>query len=349
VIDISDDAKAAIVLTSRLGDPQRPALTALAWHRLVADLAGLGKTPADVFESRDGLDPDTSERVGTLIDDAGPALVDLEAQLSRGMWVLTVCDTGYPERLRRLGDVAPPVIFGAGEAAILTDGGVGVVGSRDVSPEGAEVATAIGAEAARLGLPVVSGAAKGVDTLAMNAGFTAGGRTVGVVADSLEQRIRRSEMIQALDTERICLVTLQHPSAGFSPASAYGRNKAIYGLADLTVVVASSEGEGGTWKGATEALRLGLPVTVWRGDGEGPGNAALEKAGARPITDPGDLGSADGRIEPKLQPGAALDPAVTHRRPTSRMDPPVCEQVESFRIDPVTAGQVRAAAPPALP
>lgn len=63
-----------------------------------------------------------------------------------------------------------------------------------------------------------------------------------------------------------------------------GRNKIAYALADLTLVVASDLDTGGTWSGATEALRRGFgDVAVWRGNGEGPGNAALESRGAWPV------------------------------------------------------------------
>jgi predicted Rossmann fold nucleotide-binding protein DprA/Smf involved in DNA uptake len=73
-----------------------------------------------------------------------------------------------------------------------------------------------------------------------------------------------------------------------------GRNKIIYGLARVTVVVASSQGEGGTWAGATEAIRKRYGrVAVWIGPGAGPGNAALVKAGAAPIKRAEDLLNLD--------------------------------------------------------
>ena len=70
------------------------------------------------------------------------------------------------------------------------------------------------------------------------------------------------------------------------------RNKLVYALSALTVVIATDEGNGGTWTGATEAMRNsnGI-VAVWRGDGEGPGNAALEQLGALPIYSVAELGT----------------------------------------------------------
>jgi predicted Rossmann fold nucleotide-binding protein DprA/Smf involved in DNA uptake len=76
----------------------------------------------------------------------------------------------------------------------------------------------------------------------------------------------------------------------------------IYGLSDSTVVVAADLRQGGTWKGAVEALRLSLDVIVWRGEGEGPGNAHLETMGGRPLKDVDDLASLlarGGRADPE--------------------------------------------------
>jgi predicted Rossmann fold nucleotide-binding protein DprA/Smf involved in DNA uptake len=62
------------------------------------------------------------------------------------------------------------------------------------------------------------------------------------------------------------------------------RNKLVYGLADAALVVASSAGEGGTWAGATEALRHGRITIYVRATGSlASGNAKLLKMGGRPF------------------------------------------------------------------
>ena len=71
--------------------------------------------------------------------------------------------------------------------------------------------------------------------------------------------------------------------AGKSVGSAMGRNKLIYALSSITVVISADDGKGGTWEGAREALRLNLPVAVWVGDGAGKGNRALVDQGATPV------------------------------------------------------------------
>ena len=171
-----------------------------------------------------------------------------------------------------------------GNQDLLTGDGVGVVGSRDVDEPGQHAAEALAREAVNLGRTVVSGAARGVDSLAMAEAFASGGSVIGVLADSLKARIRKPDILRALDEQRLCLISQQNPSAGFTPASAMARNKLVYSLSHTTVVIATDLETGGTWSGATEAITKRLcDVAVWIGEGAGPGNASLVERGGRAI------------------------------------------------------------------
>jgi predicted Rossmann fold nucleotide-binding protein DprA/Smf involved in DNA uptake len=236
----------------------------------------------DAFPKDDGL----AGRLARLLERAGPVSLELELLRDRGIWVITQFDDDYPQRVRdRLGDDAPPVLYGAGEPALLAGGGLAIVGSRDVDDEGARFAAAIASAAGRAGTQVVSGAARGVDIIAMRAAFTSGGTVVGVPADSLERRIREPETREALSDARLTLASLQVPSTGFSVGGAMGRNKVIYGLAEFALVISAAEGEGGTWAGAIEALQRGTtPVLVRNGGGGPAGNLALLRRGAYPFS-----------------------------------------------------------------
>lgn len=192
--------------------------------------------------------------------------------------------------MERLGVKAPPLLYVAGAADLLDVPGLGVVGSRNVGEAGAEVAMGAAQRAAARRIPVVSGGARGVDQLAMDAAFEAGGAVVGVLADSLVRKLRDPAVRAAIHDERVVLCTPYNPAARFSVGNAMGRNKLVYALAAVTLVVASGLDSGGTWTGATESLdhRFGR-VAVWRGHGEGAGNARLEQAGAIAVADIADV------------------------------------------------------------
>jgi len=294
----TDDAKAVIALASRLGDTKRPSLSPTEWSAFAIAMTDQEIDLADVFapgfdaSTVPGIDDKITAKIPVLLESAAAATVEAADLEGFGIRTITIVDDAYPEAFRtRLGRLAPPVIHVVGDTDLLGDDGVGIVGSRNVREAGADVARRIATEAVRLGRSVVSGGARGVDQLAMNAAYQAGGSVVRVLADSLQARIRSSDILRALDAGSTCLVTQQAPSVGFSPASAMARNKLVYALSAVTVVVATDDGKGGTWAGATEAIKQanGI-VAVWRGDGEGPGNEELEQRGATPVRSVDDLG-----------------------------------------------------------
>lgn len=244
----------------------------------------LGRTEEDLF--RMGLAKDTAGRVVRLLDRATSMAFELERLDQLGVRTLTPFDEGYPPRLvDALGSEAPALLHTAGGPELFHSPGLGVVGSRNVTEEGAEIARELGRRAARLGIPLVSGAARGVDQTAMNGAIESGGAVVGVPAHSLTRTLKKPGVRRAIHEGGALICTPYAPGAPFSVWRAMGRNKLIYGLAEVTVVVAGDAGSGGTWGGAVEALKKGYNrVAVWRGPGEGPGNELLEQKGARPIT-----------------------------------------------------------------
>jgi predicted Rossmann fold nucleotide-binding protein DprA/Smf involved in DNA uptake len=113
-----------------------------------------------------------------------------------------------------LKDSAPPVLFYAGEKALLGQPGIAVVGSRHLDEAGQECAKFVGNACGISGQVLYSGGAKGVDTISMETALEARGTAVGVLADSLEKAIRSRET--ALRRGDLCLVTPYSPNAGFS-------------------------------------------------------------------------------------------------------------------------------------
>jgi predicted Rossmann fold nucleotide-binding protein DprA/Smf involved in DNA uptake len=285
---------AALALTSRLVDSVTKPLSSREFWALCrgSEPSTLHGMTASEIAAEASVPSEYAERIATLFDRAGGLAIALEKLDHSGIWTITGVGERYPERLRtRLGDSAPAVLHGVGDTSLLDADGVGVVGSRDISAEGSQVAREIAQGAVKLGLPVISGAARGVDGDAMNAAFEAGGQVVGVLADALEQAVTRRSTRRGVAGGQICLVTPYSPSAPFAVGNALGRNKIIYGLSRCTIVVASDNETGGTWAGATEALKNGYGrVASWGGPGAGAGNGALVGRGAVELSDVNRLG-----------------------------------------------------------
>jgi predicted Rossmann fold nucleotide-binding protein DprA/Smf involved in DNA uptake len=332
-LDLSNDSKALVLLGSRLALPREAAaapLSAAEWTRLAARLvASEWQQPAALFGKSAaaltatlGLDPPLAERVATLLKRGGQLAFELERLATRGIWVLTRADPAYPRRLKeRLGAHAPVVLFGAGPMDLLVEAGIAVVGSRDVDAIAEQFATAIGTRAAGAGLVVYSGAARGIDRLAMAAALEHRGTAVGVVADRLERLLRAPDTRRYIAEEQLALVTPFHPAAGFSVANAMARNKLIYCLADYAVVVASGAESGGTRAGALEALRVGwVPLFVRADAGAPPGNLDLIARGGIPL-------HLDALPEGRAL-AAWLAAHAAPQRPEAELDPPPARVAE---------------------
>ena len=79
----------------------------------------------------------------------------------------------------------PAALFLLGRAELLGPPAVAVVGSRDHTPYGAEVARSFAWQAAAAGVVVVSGMARGLDAVAHHAALEAGGGSIGVLGNGL--------------------------------------------------------------------------------------------------------------------------------------------------------------------
>ena len=135
------------------------------------------------------------------------------------------------------------------------------------------------------GLGVVSGGARGIDSISGAEALDCGVPLVEYVGHSLIKHVGRTDRRSALSEGRALVLSASVPDAGFSVGALMGRNKFIYGHSMATVVVRSDLNRGGTWSGATEAMDKGLcPVLCWNNRAY-EGNQGLISRGALPIDD----------------------------------------------------------------
>jgi predicted Rossmann fold nucleotide-binding protein DprA/Smf involved in DNA uptake len=285
------DSQVIALLCAPLEVGDAKPLSGAEWAQLAAKIhspaigrpAALAETAVDSLVSELDVPAELADRIGRLLQRGGPLAFELERLADRGVWLLSRADDDYPGRLRsRLGFSAPPVLFGLGSRALMNERAVGVVGSRAPGDEALDVARTIGRRLAEERTVVVSGAARGVDRAAMEGAVGAGGGSVGFLPGGLVREARDREVRELIADGRLALVTPFAPDARFQVWQAMSRNRLIYCASDATVVVSASEGSGGTWAGAVEALKHEwVPVWVWDEAAAPSGNASLLRAGAR--------------------------------------------------------------------
>lgn len=253
-----------LLLCCSLGDGLSP-LT-LAQYRALGKLVRQHRGPdeADRDLTREdllaiGCSEAEAGRILSLLD--RQTLLDrrLRQWKAQGIEVCTRLSPDYPVRLtEKLGDDAPPVLFLRGDRSILTQAGIALVGSRDLTPVGAEYALAVGHLAAETGHVLISGNARGADQTAQNACLAKGGTVLAFVADSLVKHPVR---------ERVLYVSEDGPDLAFTSGRALRRNRLIHSAAPWTFAAQCSYGTGGTWDGSLRNLRRGWSQLLVPDDG----------------------------------------------------------------------------------
>ena len=288
----SDNSMSAVLLCSYMGinndDAYKP-LTLKEWNELLDSVIEHGQQPSVVMDPSQSFLRETDcsqayiERIKRLMSRAGTVAFQLDELEGKGIDIVTQFDADYPVLMkRRLKKKTPPVLFYSGDIGLAKKIGIGVAGSRNVDAEGVDFARKLVEKAAAERLVVYSGGAKGVDSIAEKAAVESGSAAISFVADSLISKIRKKEILDAIVNRKCLLLSDVRPDVGFSAARAMNRNRYIYASSYGTFVVASDYNKGGTWAGATEAMKNEwTKVLVWNHGGY-EGNRRLIEKGAVP-------------------------------------------------------------------
>jgi len=181
---------------------------------------------------------------------------------SKGIKILTRDSDDYPVRLiETLGEDTPPILYAWGNLELLNKPAVGFCGSRDVSAKGIEITRDAAHQIADMGWVVVSGHAKGVDTIAHQTALGRGSSTIVVLPEGIADFKLREELKKIADPRRILIVSEFAPNASWSVGNAMTRNKTIIGSSDVMILV-ESKLKGGTFEAGQTALKLRIPLYV---------------------------------------------------------------------------------------
>ncbi|MCR6631050.1 MAG: DNA-processing protein DprA [Magnetospirillum sp.] len=185
------------------------------------------------------------------------AEAEMEAADKLGAAALAWCEPGYPRALAAIDD-APPILYACGNASLLGKSMVAMVGARNASVNGRNLARRMAADLGRAGLVVASGLARGIDTAAHEGALTTG--TVAVMAGGVDA-------IYPPENERLyqhilsmgCAVSEMPP--GTQPQASHfpRRNRIVSGLA-LGVVVMEASLKSGSLITARLAAEQGREV-----------------------------------------------------------------------------------------
>lgn len=240
--------------------------------------------------------PDLAARGGSRYRAADPARITAEIAAVRGAGARYLFHDGpdYPAALAAL-DSPPPILTVRGDASLLDQPAVALVGARNASAAAVRIAREFAAALAAEGLAVVSGLARGIDAAAHAgalAGMGQGGGTIGVIASGIDIAYppEHADLQEQVATQGLLIAEMPpgtEPLARHFPT----RNRIIAGLAAGTVVVEAAPKSGSliTARLAAEAGREVMAVPGSPLDARAHGCNQLIREGAVLVQTPADI------------------------------------------------------------
>jgi len=234
-----------------------------AWHATPGELRAAGLDAGSVtacLGARDAIDPGA----------------ELRKLAEHRVEALTWHDDAYPKQLREIYD-RPPVLYVRGTLTPADEWAVAVVGTRRVSVYGRQVAEEMARGLAANRVTVVSGLARGVDSVAHRAAMEAGGRTIAVLACGLDlvyppEHKRLAEEIMAHGALISDYALGTQPRSEFFPR----RNRILSGIS-LGVLVVEGDVKSGALITARQALEQNREVFAVPGSIYSPGSRGTNK------------------------------------------------------------------------
>ncbi len=222
----------------------------------------------------------------------GVSLEQVQQRLqSLNVQVLTWDDETYPRHLKEI-DQPPPVLYLRGTLQPEDDWAVAIVGTRKVTAYGRQVAEEVASALAHSGVTIVSGLARGIDSIAHQAAVNAGGRTLAVLGNGVdlvyppENRKLAAQVMEHGALLSDYAIGTQPDGQNFPP-----RNRIISGLS-LAVIIVEAGDTSGALITATFAAEQGRDVFAVPGNINAPqsrGTNRLIRDGAQPLLSPQDV------------------------------------------------------------
>ncbi len=156
----------------------------------------------------------------------------------KGVTIITLADDNYPPLLKTIID-PPPVLYIEGNAEILSQMSLAIVGSRACSPYGKRMANAFGCAFAEEGFVVTSGLARGIDTAAHEGCLKGNGKTIAVMGCGLNDLYPKenAELRRLIVGQQGAIVSELPMDTVPLPIYFPRRNRVVTGLSTATVVI----------------------------------------------------------------------------------------------------------------
>lgn len=301
-----------------------PSLGSISISRLLNSFSRPNKIFEETRERLLGIEGITARKIKEINKAQQSIKLDRELKLARenNISIITILDRDYPESLKNIYD-PPAVLYVMGQLLDCDYNSLAIVGSRRASFYGLSTASRLSSELSGLGITVVSGLARGIDTASHKGALSSKGRTVAVLGSGLLKLYPPENKKLAQEISKDGAVISEF-SLETSPLAINfpRRNRIISGLS-LGVVVVEAARNSGALITADLALQQSREVFAVPGKMDSitsVGTNSLIKQGAKLISNIDDIME---EIAIKLREFSDVKKPELHQRESSQKEPAI--------------------------
>lgn len=201
-------------------------------------------------------------------------------------------DKIYPEKLLQIKD-RPKKIYAVGNIELLKNKSIAIVGSRISTPYGEHYAAKFAQKISEKGITIISGLAKGIDTIAHQNSKQEKGKTIAVLGCGFNHIYPKEneELFYEIIENGGCVISQYSPDTNINLKEVPFRNRIISALSEGVLIVEARyrSGSGVTAKYAFEQNKKVFCIPNQIGVTTGVGTNNLIKQGAILVTDPNEI------------------------------------------------------------
>lgn len=239
-----------------------------------------------------GVGPKLAERIFLEKKSINPE-EEWEKMKRENIHILTPNDPAYPQLLNEIPN-PPYLLYIRGTFEFNRRPAIAIVGARKYTPYGAQAARTLAKDLTAAGVTVVSGMALGIDSFAHRGALDAGGETLAILGDSLDDENiypRNNFNLSREIMESGALISEYPVATPAGPLTFPARNRIVAGLTQGTLVVEAGEKSGAL---ITAGLALEYNREVFSVPGpifsaQSLGTNSLIRSGARLVTGVADV------------------------------------------------------------
>lgn len=208
-----------------------------------------------------GLSIELSQHIAKLSSNIEKIEKDYEALIDNTIEPILFFDSRYPQHISQHIQYPPPILYAYGNTELFKSKQIAILSDSQASDRGYHIAYHAAHIAAQHSLAVVSGMAKGPQTIAHRGAIEAGGTTISVLPYGFFNLQIPDLLKDIFDISRWLFISPFEPNEEYALHNSYKRNSLIAAMVDALIIVETSN-DGGCFEAGKSAVRYKTPLFV---------------------------------------------------------------------------------------